>query len=880
VSIFKTTAQEGVTITGIVLDATTNEALPGASIVHQRGKGTITDIDGAFLLQITNPGESDTLKIHFVGYHVKEVIMKSLGPRHAIGNIYLLQDEITINEVEIQGKVPIAVQKGDTLSFKASAVKVNEDAKGINLVKKLPGFKVGENKIEVQGEKVQAIYIDGKPFFEDDPKQALNALPADVIKSIELYDDYGEIAAFTGYASGNSTKAINIITKKGSRQNWLGNLSAGLGIDGQYNVENTLMYANEKHDLTILNDNNNVNKSRADMSDFGGFESRIKNKMGLALTDEPLAGEQSTRNLATNYHFEPNKNTKLSLNYTYGRQENKLKQQRFQRYQDALCYDISDTSQTNSQRHKLNLKYTYEKGNNKIIVSEKISHLDGSFEGTTFKNSYTDEAELSNSLTGNLTESNELYSATSAIWLHKFAESGRSLATIANIKIQSNNKSSSLESLISNTWDERIDYQNDEDLNSYENKVYGRIAYKEPLSIFSNLNFVLSTTYGWSGAEKETLLSSSYEPGYSLLEDDSEFTYSINRAEIGYSSLGMKFVFNAGLGLEQSIINKDFILPDESYNQSQSGYNLHPLIFGKYFISSKQTLSFFLRGSTTLPGISQLQPTVTMNEPLKVTVGNPNLESGVQYLGVARYVQTNSEKSRYFSAYIFARYNDDFIGVENYFTSEAQQFYGYDIAAGTNVFMPVNLDGYFNITSGADYAFPIRPLRSNLNVGLRYTFSEIPTVMQGIAVDGQNHTGGLKLSLASNISQKIDFLLSHELGYNQTSNSQTSSTTQFIQNNLSIEGSFEFIDSWVLGFDGNFKSYNYFNDYSEQQYTLLNASITKQFLKNDRASLELRAYDILDQNQSVSFDIHETYTEQIQSNNLQQHVMLTFKYKF
>ncbi|MCG8580162.1 MAG: outer membrane beta-barrel family protein, partial [Bacteroidales bacterium] len=693
-------------------------------------------------------------------------------------------------------------------------------------------------------------------------------------------DDYGEIASFTGYASGNSTKAINIITKEGSRNNLLADLSLGIGTNGHYDVENTLMYANGKHDLTILNDNNNVNKSRADMSDFKGFEAQVKSKMGMVINDDPLAGEQRTRNLAANYHFEPNQYKQLSLDYTFGLQENTLDQQSHQNYQDALFYDTSDTSTTKSQRHKLNLKYTYEKGDNKVIISEKFSHLDGSYQGAILRDGYIDETELNRSITENTTASQEFYSTTSAIWLHKFGESGRSLATIANVKIKSANKSSALGSIINSSLKDSIVYQNEEDTEVLENKAYARVSYKEPLSIFSNLNFVLSTTYGWSTADKEALLYSSGNINNSVLEDESKYSYTMNRAEIGYSSLGLKFVFNAGVGFEQNMVDKNFMLDNEICNQKETGYNWHPLIFGKYFLSSKQTVSFLLRSSTTMPTITQLQPTVTMNDPLKITVGNPNLEPGIQYMGLARYMHTNSEKSRFFTAWFFARYSNGFIGVENYFTNEAQHYYGYDVAAGTNVFMPVNLDGCFNIMSGADYAFPIRLLRSNINVGLSYTYSEIPTVMQNIEVDTQNHSGGLKLSLASNISQKVDFLVSHELSYNQTSNSQTSSSTQFVHNNLSVEGSFELIDSWKLGMDAYFNSYNYFNDYAAEHYTVLNASLTKQFLKDDRASLELRAYDILRQNQNVSFNIHETYTEQVQSNNLQQYFMLTFKYQF
>ena len=56
-------------ISGVVRDSLTNEALPGAFVMYEEGKGTATDLDGAYRLQL--PAGTYTLKCAFVGMESK-----------------------------------------------------------------------------------------------------------------------------------------------------------------------------------------------------------------------------------------------------------------------------------------------------------------------------------------------------------------------------------------------------------------------------------------------------------------------------------------------------------------------------------------------------------------------------------------------------------------------------------------------------------------------------------------------------------------------------------------------------------------------------------------------------------------------------------------
>ena len=55
-------------------------------------------------------------------------------------------------------------------------------------------------------------------------------------------------------------------------------------------------------------------------------------------------------------------------------------------------------------------------------------------------------------------------------------------------------------------------------------------------------------------------------------------------------------------------------------------------------------------------------------------------------------------------------------------------------------------------------------------------------------------------------------------------------------------------------------------------------SIGKKFLNNDRGEISLGVFDLLGQNNNLTRLVTETYIEDVQTNVLQQYVMLSFKY--
>lgn len=107
-----------VSIGGKIVDAETNEPLPYATIgISHRGRGTVTNFNGDFILRISEECLEDTLTVSYVGYVNRLLPVKSLP-----GNMMTIKmdrDYIPIPEIIIRAQDPLLILRR-TISSAAS----------------------------------------------------------------------------------------------------------------------------------------------------------------------------------------------------------------------------------------------------------------------------------------------------------------------------------------------------------------------------------------------------------------------------------------------------------------------------------------------------------------------------------------------------------------------------------------------------------------------------------------------------------------------------------------------------------------------------------------------------------------------------------------
>ena len=105
-----------------------------------------------------------------------------------------------LNEAVITAQREPVQLKGDTVEFAASAYKTQPNAPAEELIKKMPGIEIERNgSITAKGETVKKILVNGKPYFGNDPKIALQNFPAEAIESVQVFEKKSDQAEFSGY---------------------------------------------------------------------------------------------------------------------------------------------------------------------------------------------------------------------------------------------------------------------------------------------------------------------------------------------------------------------------------------------------------------------------------------------------------------------------------------------------------------------------------------------------------------------------------------------------------------------------------------------------------------------------------------------------------
>ena len=251
-------------IKGSVIDKTDTTSLIGVAVGlfskkdSSVTKWTITDTLGKFELSGVEVGKY-LFKVNYLGYkpYYREISVVSKDVRL---RVKLEQDSKLLQSVDINDVQTRVTQKGDTSEIYANAYKVNTDASVEDLIKKMPGITVENGVVKAQGEDVKKVLIDGKEFFGDDAALALKNLPAEIVDKIQVFDKLSDQSQFTGFNDGNTSKTINVVTKKGMSNGTFGKVYAGYGTDQRYHGGGNLNYFKGDRKLSILGLTNNINQ--------------------------------------------------------------------------------------------------------------------------------------------------------------------------------------------------------------------------------------------------------------------------------------------------------------------------------------------------------------------------------------------------------------------------------------------------------------------------------------------------------------------------------------------------------------------------------------------------------------------------------------------
>lgn len=300
-------------------------------------------------------------------------------------NFIMLLDKNELSEVIINYTPDVKVRK-DTITYNVEKFVNGRERKLREVLKKLPGVTVDKDgNVESQGKKVTQVLVENKKFFNGNTKMAVNNIPAEVIKEVEIIDDYHETAFMKGLENSEEI-ALNINLQEDKKNFIFGNLEAGSGIDERYVLHPSIFKYGTKATYNIIGDLNNTDEKSFTIKDLIDFEGGFNKETFSNVFNSGLAQFLRTQKFNANQHkfgalnvqFNPNKKNEFRVFAIAMADKSHFKTTTTNNYLEQNTTEFSNTNSKdnlNAVFSKIHYKFT-GKNNTKLKIETGLDLSD------------------------------------------------------------------------------------------------------------------------------------------------------------------------------------------------------------------------------------------------------------------------------------------------------------------------------------------------------------------------------------------------------------------------------------------------------------------------------------------------------------------------
>lgn len=698
--------------------------------------------------------------------------------------IRMQPDVQLLDEVVISTPALRSTQNGDTLSYHADAYKIVLGANSESLLTKMPGISVSERGVEAHGRTVQKIMIDGEEFFGNDVLSALKNLPADMIEDVEVFNKLSDEAELTGVDDGRGYTAINIRSKPDRRKGTFGRLYAGYGFSDKYIAGGNINNFNSKCRLSVVGLANNISLHNFVTEDIVGATDEEGKNGHSNFVVKPMPGISSVQSLGTNFNT-----SWLSGSYFFNRTDNSnvpvSQRENLNSGNKVQLTDAEKDLTALNYNHRFSAKMKFNVGERHSFIIRPSLNIqdfsDFSEQRSLVRNRFgcDDIRFVHNRLSDNRNERLGINVSNTFNYRYRFHKRGRSLSM----------------SLLGNYYDNETDALNEQytfrkpdmpldpllasSVSSQQNfrktrKVMARtgVVYTEPLSRRFRMSWEYAFIYSRDEAAKTVFLRDNETGELSTTADARQS--SENRGIYLTHKIGPRFQYafrktsiTVGGAFQHMNFKGTNILPatGEVYKPYS---NLTYEVVANLVINRQNTICIDAKGRTVNPSANLLQDVVSLANLSRVSAGNPNLSPSYLHGFGIRYIHTDARRGS--TVAVSLNYNGSGNYIGDSLVADQPDFIvteGVKLGEGNLFVRPVNIGGYHRLHGKITYGFPVNPLRSNLNIQAQAVINVLPGIINGeySPVHRNNYLVGA--SLASNISEDVDFRVSYTGEYVQ-----------------------------------------------------------------------------------------------------------------
>ncbi len=848
-------------------------------------KGVKSNNSGNYVLSVGRNGRY-IIEASYLGYdtHYTDISVKNADVH--VPQIKLIESAIMLKDVQVVGtKTQIKVAE-DTVEFNADSYKTQPNAVVEDLLKRLPGVEVdSDGKITANGKEITKILIDGKEFFSDDPKVASKNLPVNMVDKLQVVDRKSDLARLTGVDDGEDETVINLTVKKGMKNGYFGTAEAGYGTDDRYKGSFNVNRFWNDNQMTLLGNFNNINELGFTDSNGNRFR-RFGGNNGI----------NTSQAIGLNFNVGKGEILRVGGDVMYSHSDRNTIESRERQY---LFTD--STSFTNSN------KYARDKGHN-FRASFRVLWNPDSFNTVEFRpnlsyninDSWSVDSTgifagdalrspVSKSINNSDAYGKSLEFGASFIYSHKFrSKPGRSYSV--NLRYQHSNVREDDNSYSLNrffNYNDSIDiYDQYTDNHTWSDMAQARVTWVEPLGDVKKgnfLTFAYRVQYRWNSADKMVYDHPIIYGGSGIPEIDysqSLFNDTLSNRfrndffnqdiRLGYRHVDKLHNLEVGLSLVPTMSKSENLIDDAKNIPTRWVWNYAPFIRYRYRMGKTRSFNMNYRGRSSQPTMAQLQPVADKSDPMRIVVGNPNLDPSFNHYINLRFQDFNAENQRSIMLMSFINVTQNSIVSKTTFNPET----------GGQVTEYQNVNGVWSAHLMGMYSQPLRNKAWQVSVHTFAMYNQRVGFNNGL----RNRSGSLMWNLMPSIAfrpDNLEFEFRPRYSLQYTKNSLQSSGNMTVHNYGGTFSAYYYTPiGLILNSDLTYTATNGYSAGYDKNEWRWDASIAYEFLRDKSLTLSLKAYDLLQQRSNISRNVTANYIDDVRYNSLTRYFMVTLTWKF
>ncbi len=862
--------QQKISITGKITDALNfpladSDVILGNKTDSTQISSTTSNEDGTFTLTIS-PQENPVYLI--INDALEGTFKKSfptLKSNTNLGTIIINPMVYDLQEVVVTN-IEAMVVKQDTVEYNADAYKVKPNANLESLLQELPGFELDDDgKITVNGKDVNEILIDGESFFGTDGKVALENLPADIIKKIQVSDYKTKNEKFSGERSKSDKSSLNITLKEDKKKGYLIKATGGYGTDQHYEANLMANYFKGKQKFSLIGSSTDIAASGM----VNGEGSRGRSGMGRRGSN----GNTTNTSVGFNYNDQINDNLKIGADYRLNHSFNKNEQiQHKENFAPRNIYvsDSESNSQNETYGHTIGTNLEWTKNNTKVYFYPTFNHSNSTKSSISNSQTYDENGNLRNETNQNSNGKSDNNTFSTSLNLNQKFKNNSYLDFISTISFRNTQADTrtNLTTFYSNDSIEDID-RNINERNKTTNNAYNfNVKYTYPVS--DSIKIGLGSEYNFTDNEtiNRTWNYNDLTGEYDVINPNLTRFYSTKLSQFNPYA---QFLLSKKKLSANVMIGADILRQDNAGTYKINEYNsiqnkTLPNMNGNIrYQGGNNTLSLMYNFTASLASTSQILPIIDESDPLNIFKGNPNLSPNKTH-NINLIFRNFDRKTRQgFNANLGFNYNES--SIVNYSVMDYTTY----IRTSTYENVKGNYRVFGTLSFNQQYQKGLHKFR--VNVGLNSSYG----LTQGYrdALKYEQYSTTLRPNIRLNWDYGDYFTISPSYRLN-FSNSKFVNYSIDQQQNLTHNFGIKTITTWPknLTFTNDF-NYNYNSKMAagfKRDFFLWNASLMYRFF-DDKLEAGIKMYDLLNQNNSYTRTITAEATID-QRNNILSRFML------